>query len=164
MKLTARLQHIIFPMKKEEVLKKWTQFGNRKDWKPSSCSILCEKHFKEEFITRGKRNTLKWNLDSVPTIHSRIALKRPSLLPNVPDLRKQPKVRIVQPDQMSEFHTNERSQKKGIPSFEVEGIPSFVFRPLQVAKTRISNCYIRRIYYCSMPLLLSWQRWYAKLP
>ena len=41
-----------FPLKKEEVLKKWIQFVNRKDWKPSSCSILCEKHFKEEFINK----------------------------------------------------------------------------------------------------------------
>ena len=34
-------------------------------------------------------------------------MKRPSLLPNVPALRKPSKLRNVQPDQMPEFHTND---------------------------------------------------------
>jgi len=38
-----------FPFKKLELLKRWIKFVNRADWKPSGNSVLCVKHFKEEF-------------------------------------------------------------------------------------------------------------------
>ena len=42
-------------------------------------------------------------LNPVPTIHSKIARKRPSL-PNVTPLRRPPKVRNIEPDQMPQFN------------------------------------------------------------
>lgn len=96
-----------FPLKREELLTKWIKFVNNKDWKPSSCSVLCEKHFKEKLISRGKRCTLKWKLNPVPTIHSEIAMKRPSLLPNISALRNPPKIRNIQPDQKQEFFSKD---------------------------------------------------------
>ena len=47
-----------FPLKKEELLKKWTQFVNRKDWKPSSCSILCENHLKKNLLQEARGTLL----------------------------------------------------------------------------------------------------------
>lgn len=72
-----------FPFKKTELLNKWVKFVNRRDWKgddwkPSSASVLCEKHFKEEYISRGKKCNLKWKCNPIPTIHSVESLKRPS--------------------------------------------------------------------------------------
>ena len=52
-----------FPLKNEDLLNKWILFDNRKNWKPPSCSVLCEKHFREEVITRDKRTTPKWSMD-----------------------------------------------------------------------------------------------------
>ena len=90
-------QHILssfqYPFKNPELLDKWLKFVNRSDWKPSPSSVLCEKHFKEEYIIRGKKCNLKWKCNPIPTIHSAESLKRPSTLstPVVP--RKLPKIR-----------------------------------------------------------------------
>ena len=66
------------------------------------------KHFEERYIIKGKRNKLDWKLDPIPTIHSREALKRPSVLttPNIP--RKQPKERALQPDQLQDFQESDQ--------------------------------------------------------
>ena len=69
-----------FPLSAPDLLEKWIKFVNRVNWKPTKQSIICMKHFKE-FISRGKRMTLKWKLQPVPTIHTQKALKRPSTLP-----------------------------------------------------------------------------------
>ena len=50
------------------------KFVNRREWRPTSCSVLCEKYFKENFIIRvkspGQRSKLKWTSNPIPTIHS----------------------------------------------------------------------------------------------
>ena len=56
-----------FPLKKPELLKKWIRFTNKQNWQPTSSSVLCERHFHEDSITRGKGTTLKWNLNPIPT-------------------------------------------------------------------------------------------------
>ena len=52
---------------------------------------------------RDKRCTLKWDMNSVPIIHSSIARKRPSILHTVSELRKSLKIYNVEPDQLSDF-------------------------------------------------------------
>ena len=82
--------------------------SDRREWRPASLSVLCEKHFKEDLIIRvkgpGQRSRLKWTCNPIPTIHSEKALRRPSVLPTkCPQLRNSPKIRHVQPDQLQEF-------------------------------------------------------------
>ena len=63
---------------------------------------MCEKHFEESCLNRGKRITVK--KDSVPTIHSKEALKRPSTLPtHEPVPRKLPRKRNLQEDQLDAY-------------------------------------------------------------
>ena len=60
-----------FPVKKSELNKKWIRFVNRKNWTPPRHSGIFAKHFEEKFLKIGKRLTLRWNLDPVPTIFSK---------------------------------------------------------------------------------------------
>ena len=92
-----------FPKQKEELLKRWEKFVAKKDWSSTSSSVLCEKHFQEKFLKRGKRTTLKWDLNPVPTIHDDKAKKRPADFPEIQELRKPPKIRSILPDQLKEF-------------------------------------------------------------
>ena len=47
---------------------KWILFVNRRNWTLSKSSVICIKHLKDDFINFGKKNTLKWELESFPTI------------------------------------------------------------------------------------------------
>ena len=80
-------------------------FVNRAYWDgPTKCSVLCEKHFNEELINRGKmRNKLIWDLNPIPTVHSAEALKRPSVLMTAAEPRKLPKERCFQEDEIKAF-------------------------------------------------------------
>ena len=92
-----------FPFKNPALLEKWIKFVYRLDWKPTKNSVICIKHFEEEFITRRKRNTLKKDMKPYPTIYIEKALKRPSSLQISAVLRKAPKVRIFQKDKIEDF-------------------------------------------------------------
>ena len=92
-----------FPFKDPELLEKWMKFVNHRDWKLTRNSVICIKHFKEEFITRGKRNPLKKDMKPYPTIYTEKALKRPSSLQISAVPRKAAKVRIFQNDEIEEF-------------------------------------------------------------
>ena len=46
-----------FPLKKSELLIEWERFVNRGKWKATESSVICDHHFEETFISRGKRNT-----------------------------------------------------------------------------------------------------------
>ena len=65
-----------FPLNKPELLTKWTSFVNRNEWKATSRSVLCDKHFAENVIKRRKQDTLKWNLSQIPTIHTKARLQK----------------------------------------------------------------------------------------
>ena len=97
-----------FPMKNADLMQRWIKFVNRADWKPAPTSVLCERHFDDMYINRGKRCTLKWNLNPIPTKHSAIAMKRPSTLPDLSTPRKAPKIRNIEPDQMQEFMAKDK--------------------------------------------------------
>ena len=92
-----------FPLKNDELLKKWTDFINKKNWTPTARTVLCEKHFTQDFIKRGQRTTLKWDINPVPSVQSSAAAKRPASFPPVTGLRKPPKIRNILPDQKKDF-------------------------------------------------------------
>ena len=73
---------ISFPFNKPDLLEKWMKCINRPAWKPSKSSVIGVKHFQEEYILNGQRKNLKWEMQSVPTLYTAEALKRPSTLPN----------------------------------------------------------------------------------
>ena len=100
-----------FPFKNTDLLDRWTKFVNRRDWSPKPTSVLCEKHFDEALITRGKRSTLKWELNPTPTKHSLLAQKQPSTLPTVSTPRKPPKIRNIEQDQLKSFVEKDRIEK-----------------------------------------------------
>ena len=74
-----------FPIKKPKLLSQWIRFVDRPNWFPSKNSVICMKHFQEKYIfyRSGKRKSLKWHLDPVPTIDANSAHKR-SLGPPTP--------------------------------------------------------------------------------
>ena len=104
----AKLATFHFPnlTKRPELHRKWVRFVNRSEWKPTSNSVLCEKHFEKHFISRGKeKSTLKWSLNPVPTLYTvDIHLKRPSVLP-IPEAtpRKKPTQRGVYEDEINDL-------------------------------------------------------------
>ena len=97
-----------FPFKNPGLLDKWVKSVNRRDWIPSSTAVFCEKHFEEEYISRGKKCNVKWKCNPIPTIHSEQSLKRPSTLPTPVVSRKLPKVRVEQEDEIKPFLQNVR--------------------------------------------------------
>ena len=92
-----------FPLDKPELLQDWIRFVNRCDWKPTTNSVLCELHFDDKFISRGKRSKLLWKLNPIPTLHSNNVLERPSTLPIPTPKRKPPTLRTYQNDELNLF-------------------------------------------------------------
>ena len=92
-----------FSVKKSELLNRWTRFVNKLNWTATSTAVLCKKHVKEDAIKRGKRTTLNWNLNPIPTIQTTITRKRTSL-PAMSEMRRPPKIRSIEEDQISDFN------------------------------------------------------------
>ena len=97
-----------FNKKKPQLFDIWVKFVNRREWRPTRFSVLCEKHFKEDFIIRakgpGQSRRLKWTSNPIPLIHSEKARRRPSVLPTqCPKLRNPPIVCNIQSDQLQEL-------------------------------------------------------------
>ena len=103
--LERKIATFHFPLSegKEELNKKWIRFTNRANWTPSKHSVLCELHFEDKFLTKGKRITLNWDLNPVPTIHSKELQERPSVLPTSTSTRKPPQPTNIQSDKLQEF-------------------------------------------------------------
>ena len=59
--------------------------------------------FKDDFINFRKKNTLKWELEPFPIIHTQKALKHPSILQTPLTSLKLPKVRMIKIDKIEEF-------------------------------------------------------------
>ena len=92
----------------KELNEKWVKFVNRKDennklWKPDKDSVLCEEHFEQKYIKTGTRKTLNWQLNPIPTFQSKNAPKRQSLEPTIDQLRKPPKIRYQQEDELKKY-------------------------------------------------------------
>ena len=98
-----------FPFKKPDLLSRWTKFINRKDWVPCKNGEICSKHFENKFLKTGKRTTLRWDLNPVPSIYPDSGNFPPSLLPSVPPKRKSPTRREFS-DQISEFKQKDETE------------------------------------------------------
>ena len=103
----------LLPEKKPDLYKKWLRFLNRKDseagslkkWEPTKYTGICSKHFEPKFLKIGKRTTLKWELNPVPTIYPEGIL--PSLLPTPSTSRKPPINRNLEVDETVLFKEND---------------------------------------------------------
>ena len=54
--------------RKSHLLPAWEKFVCRDGWKPSANSVICEFHFEDRLIRKGKRWTLKWKLKPMLTM------------------------------------------------------------------------------------------------
>ena len=98
-----------FPLDKADLLLKWLQFVNRSNWSVTKNSLICVKHFEDNFFLRGdKRTKLNWKLNPIPSIHTHEAQERLSTLQNPPAPRKSPKVRVFQEDELALFNKKDR--------------------------------------------------------
>ena len=52
---TGKLSSFHFPLKNEELSKKWIRFVNRSDWVPTKHPVLCELHFQDIYKNKGNR-------------------------------------------------------------------------------------------------------------
>jgi len=64
-----KLSSFYFPFKNDELNQKWIPFVNKSDWVPSKNSVLCELYFEDKYKNRGKRMSVNWSVNPVPTIH-----------------------------------------------------------------------------------------------
>ena len=84
----------------------WERFVQRgANWKATQNSVLCQKHFEAKLVNISeKRAHLDWKSDPVPTIYlNEIYTKYPSTLPTPVIVRKPPKKRSFQEDEMPKF-------------------------------------------------------------
>ena len=119
-----------FPFKNEKLNERWIRFVNRSDWAPSKNSVLCELHFEEKFKTKGKRVTLNWSMDPVPTLHSDKLVATPSVLPTTQTTREPPRERIFQLDQLESFQEQDKIQSVDELN-QSHSPPGFVFRKFE---------------------------------
>ena len=63
-------QAFYFPLdeRKSHLVPEWEKFVCRDGWKASANSVICEFHFEDRLIRKGKRWTLKWKLNPMPTM------------------------------------------------------------------------------------------------
>ena len=122
---TKKLSSFHFPLKNEELNKKWISFVNKSDWVPTKHSVLCELHFEDIYKNKGKRMSLNWSMKPVPTIHSAELIDMPSVLPTTKTFRQPPRKMIFQEDQLDSFCMHDRlnslddlNQSHSPPGFE----------------------------------------------
>ena len=96
-----------FPLKRNtHLLPYWEKFVNRgPEWKASQNTVLCSRHFDPKLITINDRcATLNWKANPIPTFHVGEKYKEhPSLIPTPVVMRKPPKKRVFQEDEMPIF-------------------------------------------------------------
>lgn len=92
-----------FPLKNVELNKRWVRFVNRESWHPTKHSVICLLHFEDIYVKHGKRKSLKWNINPVPTVYPKLLMQHPSSLPTVSTSRPPPGQRILQADQYQSF-------------------------------------------------------------
>ena len=79
-----------FP-KDTHLTEKWEKCVNRRDWKCTSYSVICAKHFEAKYIKKGeKRDKLRCELQPIPIIHDNLTT---CVVPTA--ARKAPKERNV---------------------------------------------------------------------
>ena len=103
------LVHVFrFSLKNPELNRKWIRFVNRRDWAPTRRSGVCSQHFAEKFLKIGKRASLRWELQPVPSIYSGNESIPPSFMPTLKSQRK-PLSRVTAlPNQLDDFNDHEK--------------------------------------------------------
>ena len=81
---------------------------NRRDWAPTRRSGVCSKHFEEKFLKVGKRATLRWELQPVPSIYSANKFLSSSAMPTTKTQRKPPSRVSAVPDQLDDFNDHDK--------------------------------------------------------
>ena len=96
-----------FPLdeRKSHLLPAWEKFVCRDGWKPSANSVICEFHFEDRLIRKGKRWTLKWKLNPMPTMLTDEMKAMPQSVQTIPAAppRKPPAKRTYQEDEINAF-------------------------------------------------------------
>ena len=96
-----------FPLNetKSHLLPAWEKFVCRDGWKPSANSVICEFHFEDRLIRKGKRCTLKWKFNLMSTMLTDEMKAMPQSLQPTPaaPLRKPPAKRTYQEDEINAF-------------------------------------------------------------
>ena len=113
---SEELQHeeyhaFYFPLneRKSHLLPAWEKFVCRDGWKPSANSVICGFHFEDRLIRKGKRRTLKWKLNSMPTMLTDEMKAMPQSVQPTPAAppRKPPAKRTYQEDEINAFLTQD---------------------------------------------------------
>ena len=61
-----------FPDSKPNLKAKWVKFVSRMSWLTTKNSGICAKHFEKRLLKKGLCTTLRWDLNPVPTLYSKI--------------------------------------------------------------------------------------------
>ena len=98
---------VYFPLdeRKSHLLPAWEKFVCRDGWKPSANFVICEFHFEDRVIRKGKRWTLKWKLNPMPTMLTDEMKAIPQSVQPTPAAppRKPPAKRTCQEDEINAF-------------------------------------------------------------
>ena len=118
-----------FPVNNDLLTEKWVYFVNKTDWKPSKNSVICERHFEKEYIKYGEKRThLMYEMNPVPTIHTKEADGIPTSVLRVPTVpRAVPTPRNVAVDEKPMFKEMDKISSLEILTPEV-GPPGFSFK------------------------------------
>ena len=96
-----------FPLdeRKSHLLPAWEKFVCRDGWKPSANSVICEFHFEDRLIRKGKRWTLKWKLNPMSTMLTDEMKAMPQSVQPTPAAppRKPPAKRTYQENEINAF-------------------------------------------------------------
>ena len=99
---------------------------NRANWEPKPSSVICFKHFENKYVISGKRKTLNWKMNPIPTLHTEKACKRPSMLTTPKEPRRPPKQRCFQTDEMKTFLVNDGIEKIELLT-EKQAPPNYIY-------------------------------------
>ena len=84
---------ISFSSKKCGAKEAVVRFVDRRDWLAAKYSVLCELHFEEKYVRRGKKCTRQWSMNPVPTVYPQKLLSKPYSLPTQQTTRSLPRKR-----------------------------------------------------------------------
>ncbi len=133
-----------------DLSKKWREFVNDPDFKPSVRSRICIEHFDGKCVKTGKRNHSIWDKLPIPTIHTNVETKtaKQDFSLTVPKaLHKHPRKRIFQEDEISRF-----LEEDSIENFAAL-TEKTVFQELHLCKKKkVSSCFALKHNYSRTPL------------
>ena len=96
-------QRALFQFPEKDTLRaRWVEFVNRKEFVVTESSRICIDHFESTYLSLGKeRARLNYSLNPIPTIHPTSIAKSQLVIPI--RVRKSPKLRVFQKDELSLF-------------------------------------------------------------